>query len=57
MGTGGLVALQTACAAVSGEGEPWKIRVLLDAGRIGSGLVRSDKPPKICSLEMSYTRR
>ena len=32
VGTGGRVALQTACAAVSGEGEPWKVRVLLNAG-------------------------
>ena len=31
MGTGGDVALQTACAAVSGEGEPREVRVLLDA--------------------------
>ena len=32
VGTGGRVALQTACAAVSGEGEPRKVRVLFDAG-------------------------
>ena len=32
VGTGGRVALQTACAAVSGDGEPRKVRVLFDAG-------------------------
>ena len=32
VGMGGRVALQTACAAVSGEGKPWKVRVLFDAG-------------------------
>ena len=32
VGTGGRVALQTACATVSGEGEPQKVRVLFDAG-------------------------
>ena len=32
VGTGGRVALQTACAVVSGEGEPRKVRVLFDAG-------------------------
>ena len=63
--------IQTACAAVSGEGEPRRVRVLFDAGshhsfvttrvaqhaqlRVGSGLVRLDKPPETCSLQMSYT--
>ena len=32
VGKGGRVALQTACAAVSGEGEQRKVRVLFDAG-------------------------
>ena len=32
MGTGGRVAFQTACAAVSEEGEPRKVRVLFDTG-------------------------
>ena len=32
VGTGGRVALQTACATVSREGEPQKVRVLFDAG-------------------------
>ena len=32
VGTGGRAALQTACAAVSGEEEPRKVRVLFDAG-------------------------
>ena len=32
VGMDGRVALQTACAAVSGEGELWKVRVLFDAG-------------------------
>ena len=32
VGAGGRVALQTACAAITGEGEPQKVRVLFDAG-------------------------
>ena len=32
VGAGGHVALQTACAVITGEGEPQKVRVLFDAG-------------------------